>query len=111
MKNTLGKKPNTLEGISLYGRTHPEDKQRESTNQNRKQKRILKNEDNLRDLWDDIRNSNISITGIPGREERKEQKLYLKMNSWAGKGKHTPVHEAQEFPTKINRRDLHQDIL
>ena len=31
-----------------------------------------KNEDSLRDLWDNIKHTNIHIIGVPEREERKK---------------------------------------
>ena len=37
-----------------------------------KEKRISKNEDGLRDLWNNIKHTNIYITGVS--EERKERK-------------------------------------
>ena len=46
----------------------------------KKEKRLLKNEDSLRDLWENIKHTNIHSIGIPEGEERdrKEQKTYLK---------------------------------
>ena len=41
-----------------------------------KEKRTKGNEDSLRDLWDNIKNTNISIIGFPegeGREKRPEK--------------------------------------
>ena len=35
-----------------------------------KEKRIFKNEGNLRDLWDNIKHPNILILQVPEREER-----------------------------------------
>lgn len=34
--------------------------------------------DSLRDLWDNIKQSNFCIIGVQEGEERKEQKVYLK---------------------------------
>lgn len=41
-------------------------------------KRILKNENSLRDLWDNIKCSNIYIIGVPEKETRKRQKTFVK---------------------------------
>ena len=45
-----------------------------------KEKRTLKNEDNLRDLWDNIKHTNICITRFPEEERekgtKKEQNLF-----------------------------------
>ena len=30
-------------------------------------------EDNLRDLWDNIKRTNIQIIGVPGEEEKKKE--------------------------------------
>ena len=44
------------------------------------EKRMRRNEDSLRDLWDNIKCTNIRITGVPeGRQrERKDLRKYLK---------------------------------
>lgn len=47
------------------------------TTQTEQQKERKKNEDRLRDLWDNIKGHNISIIGV-SEEETKEQKTYLK---------------------------------
>ena len=38
----------------------------------KKQKRIKRNEDNLRDLWDNGKRTSIQITGIPEDEDKKK---------------------------------------
>ena len=43
-----------------------------STKQNI-EKRMKRNEDSLRDLWDNIKHTNISIIGIPEGEEREKE--------------------------------------
>ena len=42
------------------------------------EKRMKRNEDSLRDLWDNIKHTNIHIIGVPGGEERKDLRKYLK---------------------------------
>ena len=37
-----------------------------------KEKRMKRNEDSLRDLWDNIKRSNICIIGVPEGEEREK---------------------------------------
>ena len=50
-----------------------EDRMVEINEANRKkEKRIKINEDNLRDLWDNVKRSNIRIIGVP-KEEKKER--------------------------------------
>ena len=38
----------------------------------KKRKRIKRNEDNLRDLWDNVKRPNIRIIGVPEEEDRKK---------------------------------------
>ena len=38
----------------------------------KKQKRIKRNEDNLRDLWDNVKHPNIRIIGVPEEEDKKK---------------------------------------
>ena len=39
----------------------------------KKKKRIKRNEDNLRDLWDNVKHPNIRIIGFPEEEDKKER--------------------------------------
>ena len=38
----------------------------------KKENRIKRNEDNLRDLWDNVKHPNIRITGVPEEEDKKK---------------------------------------
>ena len=38
----------------------------------KKKKIIKRNEDNLRDLWDNVKRPNIRIIGIPAEEDKKK---------------------------------------
>ena len=38
----------------------------------KKKERIKRNEDNLRDLWDNVKHPNIRIIGIPEGEDKKK---------------------------------------
>ena len=38
----------------------------------KKEKRTLKNEDNIRDLWDNVKHTNIQIIGVPEEEDKKK---------------------------------------
>ena len=42
-----------------------------------KEKRMKRNEDSPRDLWDNIKCNNILIIGVPKGEERKDLRKYL----------------------------------
>ena len=44
----------------------------------KKEKRIKRNGDNLRDLWDNIKCPNIQITGVPEEEDKKKGQTSLK---------------------------------
>ena len=85
MNNTITDMKNTLEGINSRITeaeeqiSDLEDKMVEftATEQN-KEKRMKRNEDSLRDLWDNIKH-NIRITGVSEGEEReKDLRKYLK---------------------------------
>ena len=43
----------------------------------KKQKRIKRNEDNLRDLWDKIKLANIQIIGVPAEDKKKGHEKIL----------------------------------
>ena len=43
-----------------------------------KEKRKKRNEDSIKDLWDNIKHTNIHIVGFPEGEERKDLRKYLK---------------------------------
>ena len=38
----------------------------------KKKKRIKRNEDNLRDLWDNIKHYNVQIIGVPEEDNKKK---------------------------------------
>ena len=44
----------------------------EITEEQNKEKRMKRIEDNLRDLWDDTKCTNIQIIGVPEEEEKKK---------------------------------------
>ena len=73
MKNTIAEMKNTLEGINSgiseaeEWISDPEDRMVEITAaEQNKQKRMKRNEDNLRELWDNSKHTNICIIGFPG---------------------------------------------
>ena len=39
----------------------------------KKEKNIKRNEDNLRDLWDNVKCTNIRIIGVPEDEDKKKE--------------------------------------
>ena len=80
-----------------------------ATEQN-KEKRMQRNEDRLRDLWDNIKHNNICIIGVPEREEREEgpekifEEIIVENSPNMGKEIATQVQEAQRVPGRINPR-------
>ena len=75
MNNAITEIKNTLEGTSSIITeaedriSDVEDKMVEINEvERKKEKRMKRNEDNLRDLWDNVKHPNIQIIGVP--EER-----------------------------------------
>ena len=85
MNNTINEIKNSLEGINSRiteeeeRRSDLEDKIVEITAEQNKKKRMKRNEDSLRDLWDNIKYTNIRIIMVPGKKrKRKGLRKYLK---------------------------------
>ena len=76
----------------------------------KKEKRIKRNEDNLRDLWDNVKRPNIRIIGVPEEEGQKNGKekileeIIVKNFPKMEKEIATPVQETQRVPNRINPR-------
>ena len=78
MNNAIHEIKNTLEGTNSRI-TEAEDRISEIENrmidineaERKKEKRIKRNEDNLRDLWENVKCSNIRIIGVPEEENKK----------------------------------------
>ena len=45
----------------------------------KKEQRIKGNEDNLRDLWDNVKNPNIQIIGVPEEDKKKGHEKILEI--------------------------------
>ena len=72
-------------------------------------KRIKRNEDNLRDLWDNVKHPNIRIIGIPEEDKKKDHEKILEeiiVENFPKMGKEifTQVQETQRVPDRINPR-------
>ena len=86
-------------------------------NQREKKKRIKRNEDNLRDFWDNVKHPNIRIIGVPEEEDKKkdhEKILEIIVENFPKTGKEivTQVQETQRIPNRINpRRNTPRHIL
>ena len=86
-----------------------------SAKEQNKEKRI---EDNLRDLWDNTKRTNIQIIGVPEEEEKKKgsEKIFeeIIVENFPNMGKEivTHVQEVQRVPYRINpRRNTPRHIL
>ena len=115
MNNKITEMKNTLEGINSRITeaeewiSDLEDRmvQFTATEQN-KEKTMKRNEYCLRDLWDNIKCTNIHIIGVPegeGREEGPEkifEEIIVKNFPNMGKEIATQVQEAQRVPGRIN---------
>ena len=75
----------------------------------KKEKRTKRNEDNLRDLWDNVKCPNIGITGVPEEDKKKGhekilEEIIVKNFPKMGKEIITQVQETQRVPNRINPR-------
>ena len=85
--------------------------------QQNKEKRMKRNEDSLRDLWDNNKCNNMRIIGVPeeGGEKGPEkifEEIIVKNFPNMGKEMATQVQEAQRVPYRINpRRNMLKHIV
>ena len=120
MNDTITEIKNTLEGINSRI-TEAEEQISDledriveftATKQN-KEKRMKRNEDSLRDLWDNIKCTNINIIGVQGKRERKDSRKYLKrLNSktsltWEGNSQPNPA--SAESPRQGKPKEKHAE--
>ena len=117
MNSTINEIKNTLEGINSRITeaeewiSDLEDKRLEITiAEQNKDKRMKRTEDNLRDLWDNIKCTNIWIIGVPEEEEKQKgtEKIFEEtiVENFPNMGKEIvyQVQEAQRVPYRINPR-------
>ena len=75
-----------------------------------KEKGIKRNEDNLRDLQDNVKRYNIRIIGVPEEEDKKKdhekipEEIIVENFPKMGKEIITQVQETQRVPNRINTR-------
>ena len=84
----------------------------------KKEKWIKRNEDNLRDLQDNVKCYNIRIIGVPEEEDKKKdhekvlEEIIVENFPKMGKEIITQVQETQRVPNRINpRRNTPRHIL
>ena len=117
MNNAITEMKTTLEGINSRitkaeeRKSDLEDRMVEiSAVEQNKEKRMKRNEDSLRDLWDNTKCNNIRIIGVPEGEEREKgpKKIFeeIRVENVPNMGKEiaTQVQEAQRVPYRINPR-------
>ena len=68
-----------------------------------------RNEDNLRDFWDNVKCPNIRITGVPEEDRSKGHEKILEeiiVENFPKMGKEivTQIQETQRVPNRINPR-------
>ena len=117
MNNTINEIKNTLEGINsrIFEAEERisdlEDKIVEiTTTEQNKEKRMKRIEDSFRDLWDNIKHTNIRIIGAPEEDEKKKvsEKIFeeIIVENFLNIGKEivNQVHETQRVPYRIKPR-------
>ena len=84
----------------------------------KKKKRIKRNEDNFRDLWNNFKHPNIRIIGVPEEEDKKKdhekilEEIIVENFPKMEKEIITQVQETQRVPNRINpRRNTPRHIL
>ena len=76
----------------------------------KKKKRVKRNEDKLRDLWDNVKCPNIQIIGVPEEEDKKKghekilQEIIAEKFPKMWKEIVAQVQETQRVPNRINSR-------
>ena len=76
----------------------------------KKRKKNKINEENLRDLWENVKHPNIRIIGIPEEEDKKKghekilKEIIVENFPKMGKEIVTQVQETQRVPNRINPR-------
>ena len=111
MNNTINEIKNSLEGINSRitkaeeWKNDLQDKTVEiTTAEQKKEKRMKRLEDILRDLWDNIKCADIRIIGVPKEEEKKKgtEKIYeeIIVENFLNMGKEivNKLQEAQRVP-------------
>ena len=125
MNNTITETKNTLEGINSRMAeaeeriSDLEDRMVEFTAaEQNKEKRMKRNEDSLRHLWENIKCTNIHIKGVPVGEEREKgpekifEEIIVENSPNMGKEIANHVQEAQRVPYRINlRRNMPRHIV
>ena len=117
MNNAINKIKNTLEETNSRIKeakdsiSEVEDRMLEiNESERKKEKWIKRNEDHLRDLWDNVKCPNIWTIGVPEEEDKKKdhekilEEIIVEKFPKMGKEIITQVQETQRVPNRINSR-------
>ena len=115
MNNVINEIKSTLEGTNsritdAQDRiSEVEDRMVEINESERKKEKQVKRNENLRDLWDNVKRPNIRITGVPEEDKKKDHEKILEeiiIENFPKMGKKiiTQVQETQRVPNRINPR-------
>ena len=115
MNNAINKIKNTLEATNSrimeaeYNISEIEDRMVEiNETERKKEKQIKRNEDNLRDIWDNVKCPSIRIIGVPEEEDKKKghekilDEIMVENVPKMGKEIVTQVQETQRVIKRIN---------
>ena len=119
MNNAINEIKNTLEGTNSRI-TEAEDRISEVEDimveineiERKKEKRIKRNEDNLRDLWDNVKHPIIHIIGVPEEEDKKKghekifEEIIVENLPKMGKEIPTQVQETQRVLNRVSQRQI-----
>ena len=117
MNNAINEIKNTLEGTSSRIK-EAEDRISEveyrmveiNETERKTEKQIKRNEDNLRDLWDNVKCPNTRIIEVPEEQDKKKdnekilEEIIVENFPKMGKEIITQVQETQRVPNRINPR-------
>ena len=118
MNSAINEIKNTLEGTNSRS-TEAEDRISEvedrmvkinKAEKKKEKKRMIRNEDNLRDLWDNVKCPNNRIIGVPEEEDKQKghektlKEIIIENVPKMRKEIVTPVKEIQRVPNRKNPR-------
>ena len=115
MNNAITEIKNTLEGtnsriMEAEDRISEVEDRMVEINETERKKRIKRNEDNLRDLWDNVKCPNILIIGVPEEEDKMKdhekilEEIIFEKFPKMRKEITTQLQETQRVPNRINPR-------
>ena len=114
MNNAINEIKNTLEGtksrITETDKISEEEDTVVEINETKRKKELKENEDNLRDLWGNVKSPSIQLIGVTEEEDKKKdrekicEEIIVENFPKMGKEIVTQVQETQRVPNRINPR-------